>query len=176
MENIQIETLIFFAKQVVVAMQNSTLRFSVVEDIGKKMFNEVIDYLDENNEVSEEEINLLKKYNIIFSFSSEELFCAEIVYLDIKEGKKHWQEVNISVLDKLLQHKLINQQEAVRFLAHNNYYTKAIELCELYPELLPLAQKYGSERTRINFRNYETMKSLQLRLVPKGKTEKREKI
>lgn len=176
MDNIQVETILFFAKQVVISLRNNLLKLNAVNDIGKSLFEDVIEYLEENQEVTKEELELLKKYKAVFTLSHDEIWSMDCILLDIKEGKSHWQKPQVSSLIKLLEHQFINEDESVRYLAHHNYYQEVMEICEDKPELLQLAKKYGSERTRINFKNYETMKVLESRLKPLGKKEKREKI
>lgn len=176
MDNIQVETILFFAKQVVISLRDNLLKLNAVNDIGKSLFEDVIEYLEENQEITKEELELLKKYKAVFTLSHDEIWSMDCILLDIKEGNSHWQKPPVSSLIKLLEHQFVNEDESVRYLAHHNYYQEVMEICEDKPELLQLAKKYGSERTRINFKNYETMKVLESRLTPLGKKEKREKI
>lgn len=176
MENIQLETMLNFAKQIVVSLRTSTLKISLVDKVGENLFQEILEYLEINQEVSKEELDILNQYKATFKLLPEDIFSMDVILLDIKEGKSPWQKPEVSFLNKLLENQFITEDESIRYLAHHNYYQKVMEVCEEKPELLQLAKKYGSERTRINFKNYEIMKALDSRLTPRGKIEKREKI
>lgn len=168
MKNIEVEMILFFAKEVLLSLRQNKPIYLFIFEIGKPRFKDVMEFLIENNEISEEEKNELLNINNIFNFIKKDIQLMESMKIEIQEGKTHWENLNIELLEKMIHLNLINEKDAIRYLAHRNHYNQVIAWSESKRELFEIAKKYGSERTQIKFKNYETMKSLENKLLIKN--------
>lgn len=176
MENIKIEMLLFSARNLVVSLRENKPIFELIFDFGSKYFNEIIEYLVENQEISNEEKEILENNKVIFNYSKEKVLLMELLKQEVLEGKEHWKELSIDLLEEMLSINMISEENAIRYLAHKNNYHQVIAWSENKKDLFELAKKYGSERTQIQFKNYETMKKMEEKLPVLEKKEKRIKI
>lgn len=97
----------------------------------------------ENNEISHDEQNELEKIKAIYSFDTSEVVLMESMKLEIVEGKTHWQELNIQLLEKMISFQLVKEEDAIRYLAHRNNYHEVISWSDNKKELFQIAQKYS---------------------------------
>lgn len=142
-ENIETEMTMYFAKEILLSLRADKSNYLYIFDIGKKRYNDVIDFLIENNEISHDEQNELEKIKAIYSFDTSEVVLMESMKLEIVEGKTHWQELNIQLLEKMISFQLVKEEDAIRYLAHRNNYHEVISWSDNKKELFQIAQKYS---------------------------------
>lgn len=176
MDLINIETMLFFGKKIVTSLREESCQITTIYDMGKPLYLELLEYLQENNEVSETELKKLQHMLAIFEYPPEEIQLMNNFIKEIQEGKSHWEPTNVELIEKMLDDHLIEEKETMRYLAHHNHFHQVVAWCEGKEELFSIARKYGSEKTRANFNNYETMKKLETKLIPTGMKSKKVKI
>ena len=176
MEYLKIEMLLFSARNLIVSLRENKPVFGLIYDFGINYFNEIIEYLTENNEISKEEMYTLDSYKVIFNYDKSKVLLMECLKEEVLEGKEHWQEIGIDLLEEMVSINMVTQESAIRYLAHRNNYHQVIGWIETKKDLLEIAKKYGSQKTQIQFQNYETMKKIESKLPALEKKEKRLKI
>lgn len=176
MDLINIETILFFGEKIVTSLREESCQITTIYDMGKTLYMELLEYLQENNEVSETELKKLQHMLAIFEYLPEEIQLMNNFIKEIQEGKSHWEPTNIELIERMLNDNLIEEKETMRYLAHHNHFHQVIAWCEDKEELFSIAKKYGSEKTRANFNNYATMKKLENNLIPRGIKFKKVKI
>ena len=176
MKHLKIEMLLFSARNLILTLRENKPIFGLIYDFGINYFNEIMQYLIENKEISEEEMKTLEFYKVIFNYEKSKVLLMEELKQEALEGKEHWQEIEVDLLEEMVSINMITEESAVRYLAHRNNYHQVIPWVESKKDLFEIAKKYGSQKTQIQFLNYETMKKMEEKLPIKEKAEKRLKI
>ena len=126
MENLKIEMLLFSARNLIIALRENKPIFGLIYDFGINYFNEIMQYLIENKEISEEEMKTLEFYKVIFNYEKSKVLLMEELKQEALEGKEHWQEIGVDLLEEMVSINMINEESAIRYLAHRNNYHQVI--------------------------------------------------
>ena len=126
MEYLKIEMLLFSARNLIVSLRENKPVFGLIYDFGINYFNEIIEYLTENNEISKEEMYTLDSYKVIFNYDKSKVLLMECLKEEVLEGKEHWQEIGVDLLEEMVSINMITEESAIRYLAHRNNYHQVI--------------------------------------------------
>ena len=77
MELLKIEMLLFSARNLILTLRENKPIFGLIYDFDINYFNEIMKYLIENKEISEEEMYTLDSYKVIFNYDKSKVLLME---------------------------------------------------------------------------------------------------